>query len=148
MHGERFDLVLGRRTYDLWARFWSTVSGNPMADRINAATKFVATHRPESLEWGPVDPLGPDVAEGVRRVRASDGPDLVLCGSSTLTSTLLGNGLVDELLLIVYPIVLGTGKRFVAEGTPGRSLALAETTTTPAGVVLSRYQVTGALPAA
>jgi dihydrofolate reductase len=148
MHGERFDLVLGRRTYDLWARFWSTVSGNPMADRINAATKFVATHRPESLEWGPVEPLGPDVAEGVRRVRASDGPDLVLCGSSTLTSTLLGNGLVDELLLIVYPIVLGTGKRFVAEGTPGRSLALAETTTTPAGVVLSRYQVTGALPAA
>ncbi|WP_207122539.1 dihydrofolate reductase family protein [Actinocatenispora comari] len=148
MHGDRFDLVLGRHTYDLWARFWSTVSGNPMADRINAATKFVATHRPESLEWGPVEPLGPDVAEGVRRVRASDGPDLVLCGSSTLTSTLLGNGLVDELLLIVYPIVLGTGKRFVAEGTPGRSLALAETTTTPAGVVLSRYQVTGALPAA
>jgi dihydrofolate reductase len=148
MHGERFDLVLGRRTYDLWARFWSTVSGNPMADRINAATKFVATHRPESLEWGPVEPLGPDVAEGVRRLRASDGPDLVLCGSSTLTSTLLEEGLADEMVLIVYPIVLGTGKRFVADGTPARSLELAETAATPSGVVITRYRVTGPLPAA
>jgi dihydrofolate reductase len=148
MHGERFDLVLGRRTYDLWARFWSTVSGNPMADRINAATKFVATHRPESLEWGPVEPLGPDVAEGVRRLRASDGPDLVLCGSSTLTSTLLEHGLADEMVLIVYPIVLGTGKRFVADGTPARSLELAETAATPSGVVITRYRVTGPLPAA
>jgi dihydrofolate reductase len=148
MHGERFDLVLGRRTYDLWARFWSTVSGNPMADRINAATKFVATHRPESLEWGPVEPLGADVAEGVRRLRASDGPDLVLCGSSTLTSTLLEHGLADEMVLIVYPIVLGTGKRFVADGTPARSLELAETAATPSGVVITRYRVTGPLPAA
>lgn len=148
MHGERFDLVLGRRTYDLWARFWSTVSGNPMADRINAATKFVATHRPESLEWGPVEPLGPDVADGVRRLKASDGPDLVLCGSSTLTSPLLEHGLADEVVLIVYPIVLGTGKRFVADGTPGRSLELAETAATPSGVVITRYLVTGPLPAA
>lgn len=148
MHGERFDLLLGRRTYDLWARFWSTVSGNPMADRINAATKFVATHRPESLEWGPVEPLGADVAEGVRRLRASDGPDLVLCGSSTLTSPLLEHGLADEVVLIVYPIVLGTGKRFVADGTPGRSLELAETAATPSGVVITRYLVTGPLPAA
>jgi dihydrofolate reductase len=148
MHGERFDLLLGRRTYDLWARFWSTVSGNPMADRINAATKFVATHRPESLEWGPVEPLGPDVADGVRRLKASDGPDLVLCGSSTLTSPLLEHGLADEVVLIVYPVVLGTGKRFVADGTPGRSLELAETAATPSGVVITRYLVTGPLPAA
>ncbi|BCJ37436.1 dihydrofolate reductase [Actinocatenispora thailandica] len=146
LHGERFDLVLGRHTYDLWARFWPTAPANPMADRINAATKYVATHRPESLRWGPVEPLGPDVAEGVRRVKATDGPDLVLCGSSTLASTLLGDGLADEVLLIVYPIVLGTGKRLVAEGTPARSLELADTSTTPSGVVLSRYRVTGPLP--
>ncbi|MEV0841689.1 dihydrofolate reductase family protein [Actinocatenispora sera] len=148
MHGERFDLLLGRRTYDLWARFWPTVPANPMADRLNAATKFVATHRPETLHWGPAEPLGPDVAEGVRRVKADDGPDLVLCGSSTLTSTLLEQGLADEVVLIVYPVVLGTGKRIVAEGTPARSLELAETQTTPSGVVLTRYQLAGPLTAA
>lgn len=148
MHGESFDLVLGRRTYDLWAQFWSTVSANPMADRLNAATKFVKTHRPGSLRWGASEPLGKDVVASVRRVKADDGPDLVLCGSSTIASTLLGHGLADEVLLIVYPIVLGTGKRFVAEGTAARSLELTDTKTTPSGVVLTRYQVTGPLPVA
>jgi dihydrofolate reductase len=80
-----------------------------MVDRLNAATKFVVTHRPESLAWGPAEGLGPDIAEGVRRIKSADGPDLVLSGSSTLTSTLLEHGLADEVLLIVYPALLGTG---------------------------------------
>ena len=95
-----------------------------MADGLNAATKYVATHRPENLEWSPFEGLGPDLVEGVRRIKSQDGPDLVLSGSSTLTSTLLEHGLADEVLLVVYPVLLGTGKRFFAEGTPPRSFEL------------------------
>jgi dihydrofolate reductase len=113
--GERFDLLLGRRTYDIWSGYWPKAPSSAMADRLNAATKSVATHRPESLEWGPFESLGPDTVEGVGRIKSQDGPDLVLWGSSTLTSTLLEHGLADEVLLIVYPVLLGTGKRFFAE---------------------------------
>jgi dihydrofolate reductase len=116
-----------------------------MADRLNAATKFVATHRPDGLEWGPVESLGPDVVEGIRRVKSQDGPDLILSGSSTLTSTTLEHGLADEVLLAVYPLVLGTGKRFFAEGTPARSLELVNTTAMSTGIILSSYRVAGPL---
>jgi dihydrofolate reductase len=88
-YGARFDLLLGRRTYDAWSSFWPKAPSSPMADGLNAATKYVATHRPESLEWGPFEGVGPDLVEGVRRIKSQDGPDLVLSGSSTLTSTLL-----------------------------------------------------------
>jgi dihydrofolate reductase len=144
-YGERFDVLIGRRTYDLWSAFWPEVPGGPMADRLNAATKFVVTHRPETLGWGPSEGLGPDVVEGVRRVKAEDGPDLVLCGSSTLTSTLLEHDLADEVLLIVHPALLGTGKRLFAEGTPAQSLELAGTQAMPSGVILSSYKVAGPL---
>jgi dihydrofolate reductase len=144
-YGERFDLLLGRRTYDLWSGFWPKAPSSPMADRLNAATKYVATHRPESLEWGPVEGLGPDIVQGIRRIKSQGGRDLVLSGSSTLTSTLLEHGLADEVLLIVSPILLGTGKRFFAEGTPARSFELVSTNAMPSGVILSAYKVAGAL---
>jgi len=89
MYGERFDLPLGRRTYDGFSDFWPKQPSSPMADRLNAAKKYVATHRPESLEWGPFEGVGPDLVEDIRRVKSQDGPDLILFGSSTLTSTLL-----------------------------------------------------------
>jgi dihydrofolate reductase len=144
-YGERFDLLLGRRTYDIWTGSWSTAPSSPMADRINAATKYVVTHRPESLAWGSFESLGPDIVEGVRRIKAQDGRDLVLSGSSTLTSTLLEHGLADEVLLIVSPVLLGTGKRFFAEGTPARALELVSTNAFPSGVILNAYKVAGAL---
>ena len=144
-HGESFDLLLGRRTYDAWSGFWPKAPSSPMADRLNAATKFVATHRPESLEWGPCEGVGPDVVEGVRRIKAQDGPELILSGSSTLTSALLEHGLADEVLLVVYPVLLGTGKRFFAEGTPARAFELAGTNAMPSGVILNTYQAAGSL---
>ena len=116
-----------------------------MADRINAATKYVVTHRPDSLEWGPFEAVGPDLVEGVRRIKSQDGPDLILCGSSTLTSPLLEHGLVDEVLLVVYPVLLGTGKRFFREGTPPRTFELLSTKTTQTGVLLNHYKVVGPL---
>jgi dihydrofolate reductase len=140
-HGESFDLLLGRRTYDIWSGFWPKAPSSPIADRLNRATKYVATHRPESLDWGPFESLGPDIVEGIRRIKSVDGRDLILSGSSTLTSTVLEHGLADEVVLIVSPVLLGRGKRFFAEGTPARSLVLVSTQTTPSGVILSAYKV-------
>ena len=80
-HGDSFDLLLGRRTYDIWSGFWPTAPSSPIADRLNAATKHVATHRPESLAWGPVEALGPDIVAGIRRIKSLGGRDLVLSGA-------------------------------------------------------------------
>ena len=142
--GERFDLLLGRRTYDLWSGFWPKANG-PLADGINAAKKYIATHRPESLAWGPCEGLGSDIVEGIRRIKSQEGPDLILWGSSTLTSTLLEHGLADEVVLAVYPVLLGTGKRFFAEGTPPRSFELVSTKAMPSGIILTTYKVAGPL---
>jgi dihydrofolate reductase len=144
-YGMNFDLLLGRRTYDMWSGFWPQAPSSPMADGLNAATKYVATHRPESLAWGPFEGLGPDIVESIRRLKSQDGPDLILSGSSTLTSPLLEAGLADEVLLAVYPVLLGTGKRFFAEGTPPRSFDLVSTQAFPSGIIFSTYKVAGPL---
>ena len=145
IHGERFDLVLGRRTYDLWSGFWPTAPSSPIGARINAATKYVATHRPDSLAWGPFEAIGPSVVEGLRRIKSQDGPNLILSGSSSLTSTLLEHGLADELIAIVYPVLLGTGKRVFADRTPAQTFEFVNTQTTPTGVTLTAYKVLGPL---
>lgn len=144
-YGERFDLLLGRRTYDLWSGYWPKGPSSPMADRLNAATKYIATHRPESLEWGPFKGIGPDIVEDIRRIKSEAGPDLILSGSSTLTSTLLAHGLADEVVLIVSPVLLGTGKRFFAEGTPARSFELIDTKAFPSGIIMNTYKAAGPL---
>jgi dihydrofolate reductase len=143
--GERFDLLLGRRTYDIWSGFWPKAPSGPIADGLNAATKYIVTHRPESLAWGPFEGLGPDIVEGTRRLKSQDGPDLILWGSSTLTSTLLEHGLANEVMLVVYPVLLGTGKRFFAEGTPPRSFELVSTKAMPSGIIFSTYKLAGPL---
>jgi dihydrofolate reductase len=146
--GGSFDLLLGRRTYDILSGFWPKAPSSPMADALNAATKYIATHRSESLAWGPFEGLGPDIVEGVRRIKSQDGPDLILWGSSTLTSTLLEHGLADEVLLIVYPVLLGKGKRFFAEGTSPRSFELVSTKPMSSGIIFNSYQVGGSLKTA
>jgi dihydrofolate reductase len=143
--GTNFDLLLGRRTYDLWSDFWPKVKGGPFADNLNAATKYVATHRPESLKWGPVKSLGADIIEGVRGLKSTDGPDLIVWGSSTLTSVLLEQGLVDEVVLIVYPVLLGRGKRFFSDSADPRELAFVSSKVTPTGVLRNTYRYIGAL---
>jgi dihydrofolate reductase len=143
--GENFDLLLGRRTYDTWSDYWPKAPSSPMADRLNAAKKYVVTHRPESLQWGPFEALGPDIIEGVRRIKSQGGPNLILWGSSTLTSTLLDHGLVDEVVLAVYPVMLGTGKRLFAQGTPARSFQLAGSNAMPSGIILNTYKFAGPL---
>jgi dihydrofolate reductase len=143
--GARFDLLLGRRTYDLWASYWPTVKGGPFADAMNAATKYIATHRPDSLGWGPAEALGDDILTGAGRVKATDGPDLIVWGSSTLTSALLAHGLVDEMVLCVYPVLLGRGLRCFSDGADPRTLALVSSKATPTGVLMNTYRYAGSL---
>lgn len=144
-HGTGFDLLLGRRTYDAWAGFWPKAPKSPMADSLNAATKYVATHRPDSLGWGPARDLGADIIEGVRGLKAKGGPDLIVSGSSTLTSVLLGQGLADEVVLFVYPVLLGRGKRLLSDSVAARELALVSTKSTPTGVLINTYRHVGSL---
>jgi dihydrofolate reductase len=139
-YGAQFDLLLGRRTYDLWSAFWPQAPSSPMAGRLNAATKYVVTHRPESLTWGPAQPLGPNLIAAVQNLKSQPGPDLILSGSSTLTSPLLEHNLAGEVILIVYPVLLGQGKRFFAHGTPARSLDLVTTKPMPSGIVIMTYK--------
>lgn len=143
--GSIFDLLLGRRTYDSWAGFWPKAGNSAMANGLNAATKYVATHRPDSLGWGPVGDLGADIIEGVRGVKLTDGPDLIVWGSSTLTSVLLDQGLVDEVLLLVYPVLLGRGKRFFSDSADPRELAFVSTKVTSTGVLINTYRHVGPL---
>ncbi len=146
-HGSGFDLLLGRRTYDIWSDFWPQAPQGALADNLNAATKYVATHRPASLAWGPAEGIGPDILTDIRRIKSQGVRPLILSGSSTLTSPLLEHALVDEVLLVVYPLLLGTGKRFFADGTPACTFELADSKALPSGVVLNNYRVVGPLKA-
>jgi dihydrofolate reductase len=142
-HGQNFDLLLGRRTYDLWAAFWPTAKPGPIADPLNGAMKYVATHRPDNLGWGPAKYLGADVMAGVRRLKSQDGPDLIVWGSSTLTSLLLDQGRADEVVLLIYPLLLGRGKRFFLDSTNPRELALISTKATSTGILINSYRHVG-----
>ena len=144
-HGTGFDLLLGRRTYDIWADYWPKAGKSPMADALNAAPKYVATHTPDSLGWRPVKDLGADIIEGVRGIKSKDGPDLIVWGSSTLTSVLLGQGLVDEVVLFVYPVLLGRGKRILSDRVDARELALVSTKAMSSGVLMNTYRHVGSL---
>jgi len=144
-YGTNFDLLLGRHTYDIWSGFWPNAGNFPMANGINAATKYIATHRPDSLEWGPVKDLGRDIIAGIRDLKSTDGPDLIVSGSSTLTSVLLAEGLVDEVVLIVYPVLLGRGKRILSDTVDARELAFVSTKQTPTSVFINTYRYVGSL---
>ena len=143
--GKSFDLLLGRRTYDIFAGFWPKAGNSPIADGLNAAKKYVATHRPDSLEWGPIGNLGADIVEGVRGIKSKDGPDLIVRGSSTLTSVLLDQGLVDEVVLLAYPVLLGRGKRFFSDSADPRELALVSTKAMSSGILMNTYRHVGSL---
>jgi len=141
MYGKTCDVLLGRRTYDVLGSFWPKAPKSPMADRLNAATKYVVTHRPESLEWGPFEVIGSDIVEGVRRIKARNGPDLVVPGSSTLISVLLDHGLADEVILLVNPVALGKGKRFFEGGSLPRGFALGSSKALPSGILVNVYKL-------
>ena len=143
--GTQFDLLLGRQTYDAWAQYWPKAGDTPMANALNRAVKYVATHRPESLDWLPAKDLGTDVLEEIRALKKTEGPDLIVWGSSTLTVLLLQAGLVDDLILLVYPVLLGHGKRYFSDSVQPQELAFVSTQATPSGVLINTYRYIGPL---
>ncbi|MFI5162240.1 MAG: dihydrofolate reductase family protein [Sphingobacteriales bacterium] len=146
-HDRRFDLLLGRHTYDIWSGYWPNEHEGTIASSFNSATKYIATHRPESLVWGPAKDLGTNIVEGIRTLKATDGSDLLLWGSSTLTPILLENGLADEIILIVYPVLLGKGKRFFSDNAYPQQLELVDSKAGGSGVFYNTYRYAGALAA-
>lgn len=144
-YGPGFDLLLARHTYDIFSSFWPNAGDFPMANAINAATKYVVTHRPDSLEWGPVKGLTDDVIAGIRKLKSTEGPDLIVVGSSTLTAVLLDLGLADEVVLITYPVLLGKGKRLLSDSIGARELAITDSKTTPTGLFINTYKHLGPL---
>jgi len=140
-----YDMLLGRRTYDIFAGYWP-YQDNSIAKAFNKATKYVVTHRPDQLDWGTSVRIGGDVVEEVRRLKASDGPELHIWGSSELLQTLIAADLIDEYRIAVFPVVLGEGKRLFGNGVPPRGLTLVETRSTPKGVLVNTYRSAGPLP--
>ncbi|KAB2752533.1 dihydrofolate reductase family protein [Brucella anthropi] len=151
-----FDLLLGRRTYDIFAAHWphqvtdpndpGFVSGEgEIAKMFNDATKYVATHRPESLNWQNSELLGDDIIASLRAIKATEGPDLSVSGSSELVHQLLASDLVDELRLLIYPVILGKGKRLFDGQSVPSAFKLVSSTTSPSGVIIANYQRSGEL---
>jgi dihydrofolate reductase len=139
--GRPFDLLLGRKTYELFASYWPHhVEEGP---GINQATKYVASHSPMQFTWERSVLLQGDVVDEIKKLKAQDGPDLQVHGSANLIQTLLQHDLVDELWLKIFPITLGTGKRLFGEGTMPTAFTLRESTTTPRGVIVASYKRAG-----
>jgi dihydrofolate reductase len=146
MAGE-FDLLLGRRTYEIFAAYWPQ-QDNAIAKAFNKATKYVVTRSLERLGWKNSQRLGGEVVDGVHRLKASDGPELHVWGSGELLQTLIAAELVDEYRLWVFPVVLGEGKRLFENGVPPRGLSLVATGSTPRGVLFNTYRPAGPVPKA
>ena len=138
-----FDLLLGRRTYDIWAPYWPQ-HGDAWPG-VNAATKYVASNTRTAGEWQPSVFLNGDVAEKVAGIKQQPGPDLHVWGSGNLLQTLLKHDLVDVFWLMIYPITLGGGKRLFAEGAIPLAFQVTESTVTPQGVVVVNYERAGAI---
>lgn len=134
-----FDLLLGRRTYDIFAAYWP-YQKDPIADAFNPATKYVATHRPDTLTWQNTQSLGPDIVATLRRLKQERGPDLLIQGSGDLIQTLLANGLIDEIRLMIFPLLLGKGKRLFGDSAMPAAFKLAKSQTSSTGVIMATYE--------
>ena len=141
--GVPFDLVLGRRTYDVFAAYWPNAPEEAGGKPLNDATKYVASRGTPSLTWDRSVQIEGDVAEGVARLKQEDGPELQVHGSGDLIQTLMANGLIDQYRLWVFPVVLGTGKRLFADGTIPSALHLTDSTVSTTGVVIGTYEPAG-----
>ena len=145
LFGGDFDLLLGRRTYDIFAGFWPFAGDDEkdIRDPFNAAAKYVLTSGNQPLTWQNSHRVG-DI-DALAAVKNTAGPDLVIQGSSTLYPQLMKAGLLDELVLMIFPLVLGSGKRLLGEGQHATTMRLLEHEITPAGTMIATYQPAGAV---
>lgn len=138
--GQPFDLLLGRRTYEIFAAYWPRQSSD---DPINTARKYVVSNGELRTEWEETIRIRGDVVAEIEKLKQQAGPMLQVHGSSNLIQTLLANDLVDELWLKVFPVVLGKGKRLFGEGTIPAAFRLSESKISPSGVIVASYRRDG-----
>jgi dihydrofolate reductase len=145
--GRPFDLLLGRKTYDIFAAHWPYVADpkDPIAGLFDRVTKYVASRSSPKLAWQNSRLLGKDVVASLKTLKGEDGPDLLVQGSSDLLQTLWKNGLVDEFSLLIFPVVLGKGKRVFGAGAAPAGLKLVKSQSYPTGVIVANYRPDGAV---
>ncbi len=143
--GHPFDLLLGKKTYDIFASYWPdhNEAGNVIGNGINKATKYVASDAPFSPSWEKTVVLNGDIPKAIKKLKEEDGPELQVHGSGNFIQTLLKHDLIDELWLKIFPIMLGTGKRLFAEGTIPAALKLRDSKVSPKGVIIANYERAG-----
>ncbi len=139
---EPFDLLLGRKTYEIFAAYWPK-EDNEIAKKFNKCTKYVASKTLKKLDWENSVLLRGDVAKEIKKLKEGDGPDLQVYGSGNFVQTLLKNDLVDEMRLKIYPITLGLGKKLFAEGTKPAGFKLTYSKVSTTGVIIATYQRDG-----
>ncbi|HJP97038.1 MAG TPA: dihydrofolate reductase family protein [Rhodanobacteraceae bacterium] len=140
MLSQPFDLLLGRNTYDIWAAYWPHVkAGHPIADLFNRVPKHVATHRPATLDWQNSHALEGELAGATRALKQRDGADLLTWGSGDTVRQLLAAGLVDDFRLMIFPVMLGRGKRLFGDDAQASAFALEHLARTPDGALITRY---------
>lgn len=141
-----FDLLLGRKTYEIWAPYWPQHAD--VWPNVNAATKYVASNTLTSGDWQPSLFLGGDIAEEIINLKQQPGPDLHVYGSANLLQTLIKHDLVDAYWLKIYPLTLGSGKRLFADGTIPAAFKVTDSKISPSGVILVNYERAGAIATA
>jgi dihydrofolate reductase len=137
-----FDLLLGRRTYEIFAAHWPNAGDNPIAERFNKATKYVVTRSLDRFDWANSERVDGDVAMKVAKLKSGEGPEIQIYGSSELLQTLTAAGLIDEYAVWIFPVVLGRGKRLFEHDT-AQALSLVDTKTSSTGVVINTYRPDG-----
>ena len=141
--GKPFDLLLGRKTYEIFAAHWPHVPDEPSAEQLNSARKYVASRKLDTVEWENSTLLEGDLPEAVAKLKQEEGPEIQVHGSWDLIQTLLEHDLVDEFRLMIFPVVLGTGKRIFGDGAVPAGLTLADSGTSSTGVVMATYKREG-----
>jgi dihydrofolate reductase len=142
--GRPFDLLLGRKTYDIFAAYWPKMGDdNPAAAGLNKAKKFVVSTTLKKPEWANTTVLKNNVVSEIKKLKEQDGPEIQVHGSGNLIQTLLKHDLVDEFRLKIYPVTLGNGKRLFAEGTIPAGFQLVESNASPKGVIVASYTRAG-----
>lgn len=146
--GRPYDLLLGRKTYDIFAAHWPFITDGPdkaIADSFNSITKYVASRSKPELAWQKSQLLGPDVVAALKKLKSEDGPDLLVQGSGDFLQTLWKHGLVDELSVLTFPVLLGKGKKLFGDGVAPAGLKLVKARSYPSGVIVANYEPDGAV---
>jgi dihydrofolate reductase len=138
-----YELLLGRKTYDIFAAYWPHHADNPIGEQFNAVTKYVATSSPETLAWQNSKPLGTDILASLRELKKQEGPDLLIQGSGQLARTLFASDLIDKFTVLVFPVLLGKGKRLFGDSAMPVSLRQTRAKTSGNGVFSATYERDG-----